>query len=194
VTAGCGRAELLARFGLDHTRPVIMFCGKLQPHKQPQQLAAAVGRLSEPVTVLLVGDGELAGPVTAMLEPGQGCVTGFINQAELPAFYHAADILVMPSEFEPWGLVVNEAMAAGVLPVVSDRVGCGPDLVAGLGEVYPGGDVEALAAALSRAIRQCADPGLPARLHDRVTRYSIAATAAGFERAAAAVTGPPGRS
>ena len=189
-----GRAELLARFGLDHTRPVIMFCGKLQPHKQPQQLAAAVGRLSEPVTVLFVGDGELAGPVTAMLEPGQGCVTGFINQAELPAFYHAADILVMPSEFEPWGLVVNEAMAAGVLPVVSDRVGCGPDLVAGLGEVYPGGDVEALAAALSRAIRQCADPGLPARLHDRVTRYSIAATAAGFERAAAAVTGPPGRS
>ena len=189
-----GRAELLDRFGLDHTRPVIMFCGKLAPVKQPLDLARAVHLLAEPVTVLFVGDGPLADQVRALLTPGQGCVTGFINQAELPAFYHAADILVLPSQLERWGLVVNEAMAAGVLPVVSDLVGCGPDVVDGLGEIYPSGDVSALAAALSRAIRQCADPGLPARLHDRVTRYSIAATAAGFERAAAAVTGPPGRS
>ncbi|HXP56657.1 MAG TPA: glycosyltransferase family 4 protein, partial [Streptosporangiaceae bacterium] len=188
-----GRAELLDRFGLDHTRPVIMFCGKLAPVKQPLDLARAVHLLAEPVTVLFVGDGPLADQVRALLTPGQGCVTGFINQAELPAFYHAADILVLPSQLERWGLVVNEAMAAGVLPVVSDLVGCGPDVVDGLGEIYPSGDVSALAAALSRAIRQCADPGLPARLHDRVTRYSIAATAAGFERAAAAVTGPPGR-
>ena len=186
-----GRVELLSRWNLAPTRPVIMFCGKLQPHKQPLDLAAAVQRLAEPVTVLFVGDGELAGQVTAMLAPGQGCVTGFINQAELPAFYHAADILVMPSEFEPWGLVVNEAMAAGVLPVVSDRVGCAPDLVRDLGEVYPSGDVGALAAALSRAVGRCADPGLPARLRDRVSRYGISETADGFERAALAVTGPP---
>jgi glycosyltransferase involved in cell wall biosynthesis len=110
---------------------------------------------------------------------------------ELPAYYHAADILVMPSEFEPWGLVVNEAMAAGVLPVVSDRVGCGPDLVQGIGEIYPCGDVGALATALSRAIRRCADPQLRVRLRNRVACYSITATAEGFERAARAVTSRP---
>jgi glycosyltransferase involved in cell wall biosynthesis len=186
-----GRAELLARWELDPTLPVIMFCGKLQPHKQPLQLAAAVNRMTEPVTVLFVGDGELASQVTALLKPGRGRVTGFINQVELPAYYHAADILVMPSEFEPWGLVVNEAMAAGVLPVVSDRVGCGPDLVQGIGEIYPCGDVGALATALSRAIRRCADPQLRVRLRNRVACYSITATAEGFERAARAVTSRP---
>ena len=70
-----------------------------------------------------------------------GIVTGFVNQADLPSYYHAADVLVLPSESEPWGLVVNEAMAAGALPVLSDRVGATPDLVSGLGEIYPCGDI-----------------------------------------------------
>jgi glycosyltransferase involved in cell wall biosynthesis len=183
-----GRADLLDRWGLDPARPVIMFCGKLQPHKQPLRLAAAISQLAEPVSVLFVGDGPLADEVTARLEPSQGCVTGFVNQAELPAYYHAADILVMPSEFEPWGLVVNEAMAAGVLPVVSDQVGCGPDLVEGLGAIYPWADTDALADALSWAVWRRGDPDLGAQLRDRVSRYGIDATAAGFEHAAREVT------
>jgi glycosyltransferase involved in cell wall biosynthesis len=84
---------------------------------------------------------------------------------------------------------VNEAMTAGVLPVVSDRVGCAPDLVAGLGEVYPSGDVAALTAALRRGLARLGDrdPGLAGSLRQRVADYGIDATAAGFEQAAAAV-------
>lgn len=183
-----GRSELLARWGLSDQYPVIMFCGKLQPNKQPLDLALAINRLAEPVTAIFVGDGPMATQVRAMIPPKRGCVTGFINQAELPSYYHAADILAMPSQFEPWGLVVNEAMAAGVLPVVSDQVGCGPDLVEGIGEIYPWGNVEALSAALSRALGRLGDQRLTAQLHDRVSRYAITATAAGFEQAVTAVT------
>lgn len=184
------RADLLGRWALDPARPVIMFCGKLRAAKRPLDLAAAITRLSEPVTTLFVGDGELAGAVRAALPPGTSAVTGFINQRELPAYYHAADILVLPSQSEPWGLVVNEAMTAGVLPVVSDQVGCGPDLVRGLGEIYPCGDIDALAAALRRALSQVGDPGLAGRLRQRVAGYGIEVTALGFERAAHAALVP----
>ena len=180
------RVELLGRWALDPARPVIMFCGKLIAVKRPLDLASAVARLSEQVTTLFVGDGELAGAVRTALPPGTGAVTGFVNQRELPAYYHAADILVLPSQSEPWGLVVNEAMTAGVLPVVSDRVGCGPDLVRGLGEIYPWGDIVALAAALRRALSRVGDPGLADRLRQRVAGYGIEITALGFEQAARA--------
>jgi len=178
------RPALLARWGLDDRRPVIMFCGKLRQSKRPLDLAAAAARLGSQASVLFVGDGALAGEVGSMLAPGLGAVTGFVNQAELPSYYHAADILALPSQTEPWGLVVNEAMTAGALPIVSDRVGCGPDLVAGLGEVYPCGDVDALTAALRRGLARIGDPGLADSLRQRVAGYCIDATAAGFERAA----------
>ena len=185
-----GRADLLGRWALDPARPLIIFCGKLIAVKRPLDLAEAVTRLSEPVTTLFVGDGDLAGAVRAALPPGTGAVTGFVNQGELPSYYHAADILVLPSHSEPWGLVVNEAMTAGVLPVVSDRVGCGPDLVHGLGEIYPWGDIVALAAALRRALSRVGEQGLADRLRQRVAGYGIEATALGFERAAHATLVP----
>src|SRR2546430_3298455 len=79
---------------------------------------------------------------------------GFRNQSELPSFYDLCDVFVLPSTSEPWGLVVNEAMAAGRPVVVSDQVGCARDLVQnGLnGFIFPVGDVEALAHALTRVL------------------------------------------
>ena len=66
--------------------------------------------------------------------------------------YAAADCLVLPSDSETWGLVTNEAMAAGVPCVVSDRVGCAPDLIlpGETGELFPAGNCEALGRALIR--------------------------------------------
>ena len=55
--------------------------------------------------------------------------TGFVNQSELPALYGASDVFVLPSEHEPWGLAVNEAMCASLPVVVSREVGCVGDLV-----------------------------------------------------------------
>jgi len=54
---------------------------------------------------------------------------GFVNQTAIPLFYDLCDVFVLPSENEPWGLVVNEVMNAGKAVIVSDQVGAGPDLV-----------------------------------------------------------------
>ena len=77
---------------------------------------------------------------------------GFRNQTELPGLYAAADVLVLPSDGdETWGLVVNEAFACGLPAVVSDAVGCGPDLVeeGATGAVFALDDVGSLQTRLS---------------------------------------------
>ena len=188
-----GRSELLARWGLDDTTPVIMFCGKLYSRKRPLDLVAAANSLGQEVTTIFVGDGVLADRVRALLRPGRGVVTGFVNQVDLPSYYHAADILVLPSYEEPWGMVVNEAMATGAVPVVSDRVGAGPDLVDGIGEVFPCGDVTALTEALRRALGRLGDPEVGEQMRRHVARYSIDITAVGFEQAALAASAQPSR-
>jgi glycosyltransferase involved in cell wall biosynthesis len=182
------RSCLLRRLGLPEADPVIMFCGKLQPHKRPLDIITAARLLQQDVTLLFVGDGILAGQIRERVRKGHGAVTGFVNQAELSSYYHAADILVLPSQAEPWGLVVNEAMAVGVLPVVSNLVGAAPDLVAGIGEIYECGDVSSLAAALDRALMRMRDPDVRIRIRERVACYSIDQTAAGFELAALAAS------
>ena len=80
--------------------------------------------------------------------------TGFVNQSELPALYAASDVFVLPSEHEPWGLAVNEAMCASLPVVVSREVGCVADLVRdGVNGYTPAaGDIEGLARALRRLI------------------------------------------
>lgn len=81
---------------------------------------------------------------------------GFRNQAEIADLYAACDAIVMPSDYgETWGLSVNEAMATGARAIVSDRVGCGPDLVIpGLtGEIFPCGDIPYLRGVLQRYIQ-----------------------------------------
>jgi glycosyltransferase involved in cell wall biosynthesis len=79
---------------------------------------------------------------------------GFRNQSELPGFFDIASVFVLPARHEPWGLVVNEAMNAATAVVISDDVGCHPDLVTdGVeGFVFPVGDVNALAEALLRVL------------------------------------------
>jgi len=187
------RSALLAKWGLKDDRPVIAFCGKLNPNKRPMDLVAALKLLPFDVAAIFVGDGSLGETVRMSLMPGDGVVTGFVNQSDLPSYYHAADILVLPSEAETWGMVVNEAMACGLLPVVSDTVGCAPDLVSGVGEVFPRGDVPELAAALCRAVSRLKDPTTRDSIRQRLETYSLARTAEGFEQAADEVTGQPRR-
>ena len=85
----------------------------------------------------MLGDGPLSAEVRHFEARLPIRCLGFINQADLPGWYACGEVLVLPSEKEPWGLVVNEAMACGLVPVVSDAVGCAPDLVAGVGEIVP---------------------------------------------------------
>ena len=103
--------------------------------------------------------------------------TGFVNQAELPRLYGACDVFVLPSHDESWGLAVNEAMCAGLPIVISEEVGCVPDLVIDgeNGFTFPAGDTEALAGALHGLVDNA---GLRQRQsqasRDRIARWSYA--------------------
>ena len=102
--------------------------------------------------LVFVGEGEM-GDKLRTLAP-DAIFLGFRNQSELAALYDMADVLVLPSGREPWGLVVNEAMACATAVITSDRVGCAGDLVTDdCGIVFPNGDENGLAAALSRCLR-----------------------------------------
>ena len=155
ATAERGRA-LVRSLGLDPSRPVILYASKLQTRKRPWDLWHAYERLSpngrdEPAPYLVyVGDGEeRAALEAAVASRGWTSVRfeGFQNQTTLPDYYAACDVFVLPSEREPWGLVVNEVMNAGKPVIVSDQVGAAADLVEdGVnGFVVPVGDVETLA-------------------------------------------------
>jgi glycosyltransferase involved in cell wall biosynthesis len=109
---------------------------------------------------------------------------GFVNQSGLPETYTASDIFVLPSESEPFGVVVNEAMLCRCAVVVTDHVGAGFDLVrAGkTGFVFPAGNVSDLAAVLRRVMsdRQLLrEMGEEARA--RMSQWSPADNIAGFK-------------
>ena len=161
--AAAARADLAAarrRWSVPADAACFLFAGKLIPPKRAGDLIEAFARTLDggPCHLLFVGDGELRGDLerhaAAAARPGRTIsFAGFLSQREMPAAYAAADCLVLPSDRrETWGLVVNEAMACGLPALVSDGVGCGPDLVEpGItGDVFPAGTVGALSALLAR--------------------------------------------
>jgi glycosyltransferase involved in cell wall biosynthesis len=163
--------------------PVIAFAGKFLDLKRPSDVLAAAARIAAPAHVLMIGDGPLSSALRSAATDLPVTFTGFLNQEAMPEALACADVLVLPSYYEPWGLIVNEAMACGCVPVVSDQVGCGPDLVAGLGEIFPVGDLDALGAAIGRALVTARSPGTADRLADRLRGFTLEACAAGYEEA-----------
>jgi glycosyltransferase involved in cell wall biosynthesis len=146
----------------------VLFCAKLQRWKGPQDLLEAFARADVPNSYLVyAGDGpersNLEGRATELGIAQRVRFLGFVNQSQLPAAYSAADLFVLPSLFEPFGLVVNEAMLCGLPVAVSDRVGAKFDLVlpGENGYVFPAGDVEALACILREILP---DPEKRARM------------------------------
>ena len=152
------RAALRQRIGIQEAATCFLFCGKFAEKKRPGDVVKAFDEMrrqvERPVHLLMVGDGALREDTQALVPEGAPVTfTGFLNQTEIGKAYAAADVLVLPSDYgETWGLVVNEAMIFECPAIVSDRVGCGPDLVQDgeTGHIFPFGDVEALAATMAR--------------------------------------------
>ncbi len=195
-----GTASAAARqLALDDGRPDpkpkrILFVGKLVERKHPSDVlraAALLARQGTPVEVAFAGSGELEPALreAARVEGVPTLFHGFVNQSEMPAVYAASDVMVLPSDgLETWGLAVNEAMACGVPAVVSDAVGCGPDLVEQgvTGATFPLGDIAALAGALGTAISL--DPSTTRQqLAARMQVYSPLGAAKGIMQAAVAL-------
>ncbi len=157
------RAAVRKSWGILENANVILFCAKLQPWKRPQDLLRAFAHADIPDSYLVyAGDGALRGQLereaTELHVQERVRFLGFKNQSALPQVYCSSDLMVLPSGYEPFGLVVNEAMLCGCAVIVSDHVGARFDLVQEneTGFVYPAGDVEALSGALCRAL-ECRD-------------------------------------
>ncbi len=174
----------------------LLFVGKLLPRKRPLDLlkaAALLRQRQQPVEVAFAGSGELKAELTEFANAAGVPVIfhGFVNQSEMPAVYAAADVMVLPSDgLETWGLAVNEAMACGLPAVVSDAVGCGPDLVEQgvTGATFPVERTKALASALE-AVIALDSAVLKQNLAARMQVYSPDGAARGIIQAAVALGG-----
>jgi glycosyltransferase involved in cell wall biosynthesis len=154
---------------------VILFCAKLQPWKRPRDLLRAFAKAKLPSAHLIIaGDGPLRAQLTSEAEKlgiaARTCFLGFVNQSQLPAVYTAADVMVLPSNYEPFAVVVNEAMCCGCPVIASDRVGAARDLIAPVNPkfIYRCRDVDALASIL----RECSsNPGELKRQREAVIAH-----------------------
>ncbi len=171
-----GKNEFKKELGLDKEQVVVLFMGKLIEKKRPFDLLKAYKILQNAerktrsvknarlaindsrLALLFVGDGILR-PELENYVKGNNLsnvyFAGFKNQTELPKYYSLADILVLPSGAgETWGLAVNEAMCFSLPVIVSDVVGCGPDLVKNNinGFIFPFGDFKQLSRDLESII------------------------------------------
>jgi glycosyltransferase involved in cell wall biosynthesis len=196
--AGCvDRARVRAGLGLNPNDEVILFCAKLQPWKRPLDVLRAFASASIPRSILVfAGDGTLRASIeseaAALGLRDRVRMLGFVNQSQLPAVYRACDVMVIASDYEPFGLVVNEAMLCGCVVVASDKVGAVRDLIfpGGTGFVYPCGDSQALAATLRSAF---AERSILAQIrqaaHNRIRQWSPRGSAAALREAVVRAVG-----
>lgn len=189
------RTEVLRAWGLPTDRVIVLFVGKLFDRKQPGAMLhlAAQPALTETSHIVLAGSGPLEGALEdERRRRGLQNVSflGFVNQSKLPELYALADIYVMPSLWETWGLVLNEAMAAGAAPVAANDVGASFDLITDgeTGFTVDPRDWDALA---NRVIRLATDAPLRARIaraaQERSASYSYDAAVDGVVHALASL-------
>jgi glycosyltransferase involved in cell wall biosynthesis len=176
------RLELRKKKDLNENATVFMFSGKFIPKKRPIDFVYAIKKAVQRnprIEGLMVGDGPLRVPCEVLVREQNLPIrfTGFLNQSQITEAYVASDALALPSDGgETWGLVVNEAMACGRPCIVSDRVGCGPDLVIPqkTGSIFVLGDVAALANSMlefAENPERMVSMGVEAR--NRLGNYSI---------------------
>ncbi|HET8899505.1 MAG TPA: glycosyltransferase family 4 protein [Rhodanobacteraceae bacterium] len=187
------RRDVRERFGLRDELPVVLYASKFMRRKHPDNVIEAMAKLRDEgirASLLLVGTGEMEAALrarVAALNLDNVVFGGFVNQGELPRVYAAADVFVLPSENEPWGLIVNEVMCAGLPVVVSAEVGCVPDLVkdGGNGRHMRAGDVDSLATALRHILTdEAARRAMGRQSLEMINRWNYAKCSTGVAAAA----------
>jgi glycosyltransferase involved in cell wall biosynthesis len=186
------RATVRAELDISTDRHVLLFSGKLTARKGVDLIVEAVRRLSPlerlDTTIVFLGDGdrrEFLRTESARQPTVDVRIVGFRNQTQLSRYFHAADALVLPSYSETWGLVVNEALLHGVPCVISEAVGCLPDLLipAVTGEICHTGNVESLGNAIRRVRRLRDSSAVRDECRARAGLFSLGRAAAGVREA-----------
>jgi glycosyltransferase involved in cell wall biosynthesis len=179
------------RFGLP--RRFLLFAGRLVPEKGVFDLLQAYAKLGSDlrseVGLVFAGDGvsrRALSEQAKLIDRGAICFPGFAQREELAGFYALAEALVLPTRSDPWGLVVNEAMACGLPIIVADVAGCASDLVEDRwnGYVVPPANPDRLCGAINSLLRL---PEMTQQMRlrgsERIQAYSPQACANGLAAA-----------
>ena len=170
----------------------IVFVGKLITRKRPTDLLAAYENVAKDhrnAHLIFVGDGAQRGELEQYAASNgldRVHFVGFQNRTQISRFYAAADVFVLPSQHDPWGLVVNEAMCFGLPVIATTLVGCTPDLISHgeNGFVYDVGDIPTLASHLRTLL---ADRGRRLQMGQisrrRISRWGFAECVTGIKTA-----------
>jgi glycosyltransferase involved in cell wall biosynthesis len=187
------RATVRTELDISTGRHVLLFSGKLTARKGVDLIVEAVRGLTPPersdTTIVFLGDGdrrEFLRTAAAHQPTVDVRIVGFRNQTEVSRYFHAADALVLPSiHDETWGLVVNEALHHGLPCVISEAVGCLPDLLipAVTGEICHTGNVESLGNAIRRVRRLRDSSAVRDECRTRASLFSLGRAAAGVREA-----------
>ncbi|MFH1421422.1 MAG: glycosyltransferase, partial [Planctomycetota bacterium] len=147
-------------FGISQSK-IVLFCGQFIKRKRPVDLLVAfsiVKQQFKDAALVFLGYGPMENLIR---KESAACnisdsvyIIPFQKYEDLPRYYTFADMLVIPSDYEPWGLVINEAMACGLPVVAADAVGAAADLVhEGVnGNVVPTGNIQALAGSILKLL------------------------------------------
>ncbi|SHJ13641.1 Glycosyltransferase involved in cell wall bisynthesis [Parasporobacterium paucivorans DSM 15970] len=153
-----GREELKEKYGVG-SGPVILFVGRLTKVKNIPLLMEVLSKLEKDTVLVIVGKGEEEARLRKKaIELRVDDRVYFFEYQTMPClaeFYKLADVFVLPSYFEQWGLVINEALSCGIPCVVSDKAGAADDLIMKNrnGFIFESGNAEDLADKIVRALK-----------------------------------------
>lgn len=167
----------------------LVYAGKIYEQKNPLLLLDAFVHAGKPGHLVFVGEGD-SEPELRARAAGHSHVhfLPFQNQRLMPAVYRLGEIFVLPSRGETWGLVVNEAMAAGRPVIATNNVGAARDLIAdGIsGWIFESGNLQQLTRIIADALT--CDPGklreMSAAAAHEIRNWSTEAAADGIASAA----------
>ncbi len=177
---------------------VFLYVGRLIKRKNVDLIIDAARRINdERIAVLIAGDGEQRQTLEALAN-GSSQVTfiGGVEPEDLPLYYAASDALVLPADQEPWGLVINEAMACGLAVIAHGDCGAAVDLVGpDVGVKLGTFSVHELAEAMRFV--GCDDQkrrDMRKRSREKIQTWSIAAAAQGIIHAVESSSATAGKS
>lgn len=169
----------------------LLFVGRLVRSKGVTDLMGAYAALPADaraeISLVFAGDGAMRAELESLARevyPGSVYFAGFIQRDDLASYYALAECLVMPTHSDPWGLVVNEAMACGLPVICTNVAGCAADLVLENGIVVEPGNTQQLRDAMLTMARDANLRQSMSRESVRLIRdYSPHACAAGIAEA-----------
>ena len=172
----------------------MLYAGNVKPHKNLERLIDAFDLVRkhgpDHLKLVIIGDGPLRTTLDALAQKSgvDAEFRGFLNQSEIvEKGYSDLDAIVLPSgENETWGLVINEAMTGGIPAIVSDMVGCAPDLIDPdeTGYEFQAGDIGQLSERVDRLVERLeAGHDFSCAVHKRICGYSMERTVTGVQSA-----------